>query len=227
MQPHRHRPRRIGRADDDGDLVAQPLAAAEHHEFGRRRPLQRHLRARDDVQRGGGGGAKAEDRRRRHPQHLRTQPAHRHRRDEHGGQHLGDAGELQRRRVQPLQWRDRRVEPGAELQRERFDAGSVEARHCHRPGLRPHRAQMPQARRGQHQPRRSGAGLELRQNAGIERFDAAGQRRLAAEADRDGAAGAKFGHRSLDGQLALRRLRRYNLVDVVQATLAAATMPPT
>ena len=57
MQPHRDRLREVGLADDDRDLIAQALAAAEDHELGRgapssgtgARPTMRsdvHLRAR-------------------------------------------------------------------------------------------------------------------------------------------------------------------------------------
>ena len=52
MQPHGDRLRHVGIADDHRRLVPQPFAAAEDHELGMRRALERHFRAGDDVQGG-------------------------------------------------------------------------------------------------------------------------------------------------------------------------------
>ena len=50
MQPHRNRARKIGIADDDGDLIAQTFTATEHDKFGLRRIVERNRRAADDRQ---------------------------------------------------------------------------------------------------------------------------------------------------------------------------------
>ena len=78
VQPHRDRPGEIRAADDDRDLVAQALAAAEDHELGLRRAFERHRRAADDLHVPGLRAAIGPDRLALDPQHGgRRASAHR------------------------------------------------------------------------------------------------------------------------------------------------------
>jgi hypothetical protein len=191
MQPDRNGLREVGRPDDDGDLVAQALAAAEDHELGLRSPVQRHRGAADDLDGAGEAPAVAANRLGFDAEKSGGRALGVQRHGDHRRQQERQRGELQRHDVEGAGGADRRIDAGVDLERQRLDPREVHGRQRDHAGRGALHAEPAQAGGRQHEMRRAEPS-QRGGEGGLERFDARGDQGLVPVDDDDGASGAEL-----------------------------------
>ena len=203
MQAHGDGGREIGLADNDRHLIAQALAAAENHEFGLSRPLERHGRAAHDMEIADAVAAKRLDGGGLDPhQPFALDITNRYRQDHDRRQHKRDARQFKNGEIEPAKRGHWRVDAGANLQCEHGDAGEINGGKRDGAGLDPIQAKAAQAGSGEQQARPALAKrLEGRDMPLIQGLDAKHQHMGTTRLDDDGPTCAHFGEGALDRDL--------------------------
>ncbi len=228
MKPHGDDAAEIRLADDDGDLIAQPLAAAEHNELGIGRAFERHGRPPDDPQILNARGAVTLDRAgvdANEP--LPLDGAGGNLRRDDGGENEREAREFEGRMIELAQGRDRRVDARANLKRKGGDAPEVDHRQGDGPRAGAVKAKATQTRGWQQKP-----GATIRQagdHSGprlVQRLDADHDNVRTARTDDDRATGAQLGQRAIDRYPSDAAVGLQNMLDICHATLDAGNASP-